>query len=113
MRRLRQNLGEGDDGPLQRIEKWLNDLSSPPPYPEESDLSPTRHQRCHPPRGEGFSYVGRFHPWPSPQEQTALPYFGRAEFFYDSRNHQAFTAPLVRPEMNLLTGFLLSGSDKE
>ena len=33
--------------------------------------------------------------------------------FYDSRNHQAFTAPLVRPEMNLLTGFLLSGSDKE
>lgn len=34
-------------------------------------------------------------------------------FFNDSRNHQAFTAQLVRPEMNLLTGFLLSGSDKE
>ncbi len=34
-------------------------------------------------------------------------------FFNDSRNHQAFTAPFVRPEMNPLTGFLLSGSDKE
>lgn len=65
------------------------------------------------PEGRDFlMWVGFTPALPHKNKQLCL-ISAELNFFNDSRNHQAFTAPLVRPEMNLLTGFLLSGSDKE